>query len=111
MAPFLRNVCLLRLCGDDGEFEYRVTGDATVEAWGQSFTGLGRAVLNSIEDGVGDSVRAVCQIVRERCAPVTIRDPLSGRHSYIIEESVYLLPGPDAATIDSILSVSSFFLM
>ncbi len=111
LAPFLRNVCLLRLCGDDGEFEYRVTGDATVEAWGRSFTGLGTAALNAIQEGVGDSVRAACQIVLERRAPVTIRGPLSQRHTYIVEESVYLPLGPDAATIDSILSVSCFILM
>lgn len=111
LAPFLRNVCLLRLCGDDGEFEYRVTGDATVEAWGQSFTGLNTAALNAIEEGAGDSVRALCQIVLERRAPVAIRGRLSRRHTYVVEEGVYLPLGPDAATIDSILSVSCFILM
>ncbi len=111
LAPFLRNVCLLRIFGEEGEFKYRVAGDATVEAWGQSFIGLDTAALNAIEEGIGDHVRGICQLVVKRRAPVAVRGLLSRRRSYIAEESVYLPLGPDEATIDSILTVSCFVLI
>ena len=106
MAPFLRNVCLLRLDGTDGEFEYRITGDASVETWGRSLVGLGTSALNEIEDGVGDSVRATCRKLLKTRGPIAVRGPTSPQRTYIVQERVYLPLRPDDATIEYVLNIS-----
>lgn len=109
MLRFLRHVTLYRVTEDGRDFEYRVMGDAAVQAWGRSFVGYNTARLNAVEEGMGDVLNRICASVARRGEPLVLRGELArGAQEHIGQESVFLPLGPDDATVDHVLSVSWF---
>lgn len=108
MARFLRNVTLYRVAPDGSDFEYRVMGDAAVEAWGRNFVGCDAARLNAIRPGMGDVVRQICGAIARRGEPLAIRATLSKGMEHIAEETVFLPLGPDDHHVDHIISVGCY---
>ena len=109
MKSFLRNVTLIRITNDGKDFEYRVMGDAVVQAWGQSFVGMDTAQLNSLREGMGDVILRICASVAGRGEPLVVRGELSkGEFEHIGQECLFLPLGPDDKTIDYVLGVSCF---
>lgn len=107
MAPFLRYVSLVRVVDEDGEFEYRIAGDAAVEAWGQSLTGLNSAGLDRLQDNAGTTMRACCQIVLQTRNSVAVRGTLP----YIAYETVLLPLASGNGVIEEILVVTAFMAL
>lgn len=109
MAKFLRHITLYRVSPDGDDFEYRVMGDAAVQAWGRNFAGFNAEQLNAVEPGMGDVIRRICGSVARRHEPLVLRGTLSrGQHEHIRQESIFLPLGPDDGTVDHILSASWF---
>ena len=107
MVRFLRNVTLYRVAPDGADFEYRVMGDAAVQAWGRSFIGCNTQELNRIRAGMGDVIQRICSSIARRCEPLVLRGELSkGGFEHIDQESLFLPLGPDDATVDHVLSIS-----
>lgn len=107
MMRFLRHVTLYRLKDGGTDFEYRVMGDAVVQAWGRSFVGCDSAKLNRIRAGMGDVIQRICASIARRGEPLVVRGVLSkGEYEHIDQETVFLPLGPDDTTIDHVLSVS-----
>ena len=109
MKSFLRNITFIRITNDGTDFEYRVMGDAVVQAWGQSFVGMDAAQLNGIREGMGDVILRICASVAARREPLVVRGELSkGEFEHIGQECLFLPLGPDDKTVDYVLGVSSF---
>lgn len=107
MLTFLRHITLYRVAPDGSDFEYRVMGDAAVQAWGRNFSGFNAEQLNAAEPGMGDVIRRICASVARRREPLVLRGTLSkGPHEHIGQESLFLPLGPDDETVDHILSAS-----
>ena len=107
-ASFLRDASLIRLTDGDGGFEYRIAGDAVVEAWGQSPAGQDASGLDRMEDGAGSALRACCQMVLRAQGPVAVRGILSRKRRHITHECVLLPLASEAGAIESILMVTRF---
>jgi hypothetical protein len=109
MAAFLRNVTLYRVTPDGSDFEYRVMGDAAVQAWGHNFSGYDAARLNEIAPGMGDVFQRLCASIARRGEPLALRGMLSkGAHEHLAQESLFVPLGADEQTVSHILSVSWF---
>ncbi|MDE2350603.1 MAG: PAS domain-containing protein, partial [Alphaproteobacteria bacterium] len=109
VKSFLRNVTLFRVKDDGLDFEYRVMGDAVVQAWGQSFVGMDAAKMNAIRKGMGEVIRRICASVAARGEPLVVRGELSRSElEHVGQESLFLPLGPDDATVDYILGASDF---
>ncbi len=109
MKSFLRNITLIRITNDGTDFEYRVMGDAVVQAWGQSFVGMDSVKMNAIRKGMGEVIRRICASVAARGEPLVVRGELSRSElEHVGQESLFLPLGPDDATVDYILGASDF---
>jgi hypothetical protein len=109
MAKFLRHVTLYRLAPDGSDFEYRVMGDAAVQAWGHNFSGCNAARLNDIEPGMGDVFQRLCASIARRGEALALRGTLSkAGHEHVGQESLFVPLGPDDQTVSHILSVTWF---
>lgn len=107
MVNFLRHVTLYRVAPDGSDFEWRVMGDAAVQAWGKNFSGFNAAQLNAVEPGMGDVFRRICASVARRREPLVLRGTLTkGPYEHIGQESLFLPLGPDDQTVDHVLSAS-----
>jgi hypothetical protein len=106
MSRYLRNVTLYRVIEGGKDFEYRVMGDAAVQAWGHNFVGCGTAELNALQNGMGDIIRRICSSVARRREPLALRGTMAkAGYEHVGQETVFLPLGPDAMVIDHILSV------
>ena len=109
MKSFLRNVTLIRITNDGMDFEYRVMGDAVMQAWGRSFVGMDAAQLNDIRGGMGDVMQRICASVAGRGEPLVVRGELSkGEFEHIGQECLFLPLGSGDQTVDHVLGVSAF---
>lgn len=107
MMRFLRHVTLYRVPPDGSDFEYRVMGDAAVQAWGRSFIGCNKDALNRIHAGMGDVIQRICASIARRGEPLVLRGELSkGEFEHIGQECLFLPMGPDDATVDHVLSIA-----
>lgn len=109
MKAFLRNVSLFRVRDGGADFEWRVMGDAAVQAYGRSYQGMNTADLNALQTGMGDVIKRVCgTVVRER-SPLAFRGRLlRGKDSALYQETVMLPLGPDESTVEAILVIGTY---
>ena len=108
MAGFLRNVTLYRVAPDGSDFEYRVMGDAAVQAWGRNFAGCDTARLNAVQPGMGDVIRRICASIARRRDPLVLRGTLSKGLEHLAQETVFLPLGPDDDQVDHIISIGDY---
>jgi hypothetical protein len=109
MARYLRNVTLFAVSAANEDFEYKVMGDAVVQAWGRSFCGMKRCDLNRLQPGMGEVIWNVCHSIVRRRQPLVLRGRLwRDERNITQQESIFLPFGPDDLTVAFVLSVSSF---
>jgi hypothetical protein len=73
MAPFLRNIVLLRIIDDGADYEYRIVGDAHVQAQGLNFQGMRLSEVEAIAPEPGKLSRATYGHVRVTREPFAVR--------------------------------------
>jgi hypothetical protein len=108
MAKFLRNIVLVRVLDGGADYEYRVVGDAHVQAHGYNFR---HKRLKEIEaTRVDFSTRATYEHVRTTSLPFAVRGWI-GRHvpqsRFTYHESVFLPLGAKGL-VDHLLIVSTY---
>lgn len=109
MAPLLRNICLLRVV--DGDYEYRIVGDAHVISHGFNMQGLRVSEVDKVSPGYGTVLKGLYdRAVRKRDA-FALRGWMERGDTgkkYIYSESVFMPMGPDETTIDHVLTFSVY---
>ena len=73
MTPFLRNVVLIRVIDKGADFEYRIAGDAHVQAHGLNFQGMRVSQVEALAPEQGKKTRATYEYVRLLGEPFAVR--------------------------------------
>jgi len=109
MAPFLRNLVVIRIVDDGKDYEYRIVGDAFVQALGTNFRGLRLTEVEVADPAYGLATRAAYEHVRTTKQPFALRGWVSTSvpSLFSYHETVFL-PLGDEGEIDHILVASSF---
>jgi hypothetical protein len=108
MASFLRNIVLVRVIDGGKDYEYRIVGDAHVQAHGFDFRHLRLTQVEATK--VDFSTRATYEHVRNTATPFAVRGwiglhIINARFSY--HESVFLPLGTNGV-VDHLLIVSAY---
>jgi hypothetical protein len=109
MTPFLRNVVLARVIDGGDDYEYRIAGDAYVQAFGTNFKGMRLKEIETTDADYGRATRSVYEHVRTLGKPFALRGwiapSIPSRFSY--HETVFLPLGKDG-TVDHLLATTAF---
>jgi hypothetical protein len=110
MAPFLRNIVLVRVLENGKEYEFRIVGDAIVQVQGESFQGMTLSEIDARLPGYGATLRPIYEKVVAEGEARAYRGhvqnaPLKRAFSH---ESLLLPLGPDGAAVDNILIVGAY---
>ena len=109
MRAFLRDVMLFDVLNSGRDFRCRVMGDGAVVAWGESFQGMNRTDLNSLEAGMGDVFARVLRAVTRRQGPIVTRGILwRGQFDEFDQETIFLPFSSKEQTVDNVLCVGSY---
>ena len=111
MMGFLRNIVLMRVLEGGADYDYRIAGDAHVQAYGKSFKDARLSELAIGSPDLAGMMRGVLDHVRTAAAPLAMRGWIGrelrdARFAYY--ESCFLPLGEDAATVDHILMVGIY---
>lgn len=110
MAPFLRNIVLVRVLENGKEYEFRIVGDAIVQVQGESFQGMTLSQIDAKLPGYGATLRPIYDKLVAEGEPRAYRGhvpdaPLKRAFSH----ELLLLPlGSDGTTVDNILIVGAY---
>jgi hypothetical protein len=108
MSKFLRNIVLVRVIGNGADYEFRVVGDAHVQAQGYNFRHMR---LKEIEAKRLDfTTRPTYEHVRVTATPFAVRGWI-GRHVRHVRFSYHetaFLPLGENGVVDHILIVSAY---
>jgi len=110
IAGLLRNISLVRVVGD-GEYEFRIVGDAHVIAHGFSLQGLRLGQVDRYAPGYGAMLKMAYDPVVQRRVAFALRGFLlkgNKNKQFFYAESAFLPLGPDDQTVDHILNVSAY---
>jgi hypothetical protein len=111
MAPFLRNIALVRVIDEGRDYEYRIAGDAHVEAHGASFQGTYLSDLEARAPRYGRLTRATYEHVRVTGEPHCLRGWV-GRDvpdsRFVYYESAFLTLGANEDAVDHLLILSAY---
>ncbi len=109
MVGFLRNIVLLRVIDGGADYEYRIAGDACVQAFGTNFQGSRLSDTEATDPEYGKATRTVYEFVRNTGQPFALRGWVSptaaSRFSY--HETVFL-PFGDHGVVDHLMTASVF---
>lgn len=109
IARILRHVVLIRVIDDGADFEYRIVGDAHIQAHGTNFAGM-RLTQFEADPTYDPNTRATYQFVRTTGEPLAVRGWV-GRDApaspYCYYETVFL-PLGSGSVVDHLLVVSSY---
>jgi len=110
MTPFLRNVVLIRVVDEGADFEYRIAGDAHVQAHGLNFQGMRVSQVEMLAPERGKKTRATYEYVRLLGEPFAVRgwvgrDAPDSKFCYY--ETAFLPLGSDGE-VDHILVVTAY---
>jgi hypothetical protein len=110
MSGLLRNTVLIRVIGAGDEFEFRIVGDAIVQAQGASLQGMTMAQIDLVLPGYGSTLHnAYRHAYRKRRAAAYsgwyMREA-DGRSMF--HESLVMPLGDDGETVDHILVVGVY---
>jgi hypothetical protein len=109
MVGFLRNIALLRVLDGGADYDYRIAGDAHVQAYGKSFKDARLSDVIADLPQLGGMLRGVFEHVRATAAPFAVRGWI-GREikdaRFVYHESCFLPLSEAGATVDHILSVA-----
>jgi hypothetical protein len=109
MAPFLRNIVLVRVLENGKDYEFRIVGDAIVQVQGGAFQGLTLTEIDAKLPGYGTSLRLLYDQLVAAGEPHAYRGHVpDGPVKRAFAHETLLLPlGTDAA-IDHILVVGAY---
>ena len=110
-AELLRNLALVQVLDEGNDYEYRIVGDAHVEAQGISFLGKRVSDIEGIAPGYGTALKNLYDRVREGASPKALRGWLQrGKPLQQIfhHESVFLPLGPDESVVDHLLIITDY---
>ena len=110
MAPFLRNIVLVRVVDGGKEYEFRVVGDAIVQVQGATLQGLTLAEIDAKLPGYGRALRPIYDELRADGAPRAYRGKIeqTPMKRPFAHESVLLPLGADGTSVDHILVVGVY---
>jgi hypothetical protein len=109
MAPFLRHIVLIRIIDQGADYEYRIVGDACVQAFGTNFQGARLTEVEAVNPAYGLATRAAYEHVRTTGAPFALRGWVApSTPSLFSYHETVLLPFGKRDTVDHILGVSSY---
>lgn len=109
MAPFLRNIVLVRVLESGKEYEFRIVGDAIVQVQGQSFQGMKLAEIDANLPGYGATLRPIYNELVADGTPRAYRGhiPQSPLKRAFSHESL-LFPLGSGDAVDHILIVGAY---
>jgi len=109
MTGILRNVALLRVLDGGADYDYRIAGDAHVQAYGKTLKGARLSDVVAELPQLGQMLRGVFDHVRATAAPFAARGWI-GREirdaRFVYHESCFLPLAGDGVTVDHILAVA-----
>ena len=109
MAPFLRNIVLLRVIDGGSDYEYRIVGDAFVQAFGADFRGTRLSAVEITNPDYGRAARATYEHVRVTGHPFALRGVVSpSTPSLFSYHETAFLPLGTEATVDHLLVATAF---
>jgi hypothetical protein len=109
MAAFLRNIVLIRIVDGGRDYEYRIAGDACVQAFGANFCGARLTEIEAADPAFGLATRAAYEHVRTTGQPFALRGWVSpSAPSLFSYHETAFLPLGDNDTVDHIIAASSF---
>ncbi|HEX7726107.1 MAG TPA: PAS domain-containing protein [Rhizomicrobium sp.] len=110
MSGLLRNTVLVRVLGGGDDFEFRIVGDAIVQAQGASLQGMTMAQIDLVLPGYGTTLHSIYRSVYRRRVAYAYRGwyvrDADGRAMF--HESLVMPLGDDGATVDHILVVGVY---
>jgi len=111
MASLLRHIVLLRVLDGGRDYEYRIAGDAHVEAYGHHLRGTRISECTEPSPDLGKAMHGLYEHVRTTAQPFALRGSV-GRNNrdfrFVYFESALLPLGEDGETVDHILIVSIY---
>lgn len=111
MADFLRNVVLIKVIGGGDDYEYRIAGDAHVEAQGAPFKGIRLRQVEAVSPAYGRLTRATYEHVRTTAEPYALRGWVGKdfpKSRFVYYESIFLPLGPSDSVVDHLLVVGVY---
>ena len=111
MRAILRHVLLLKVIDGGKDYEYRITGDAHVEAYGLNFNNMRLTMIEAASPDFGKMMRGLYEHVRVTADPFAVRGWIGrefGDARFVYFESVFLPFGDDGETVDHIACVSVY---
>jgi hypothetical protein len=111
MAGLLKHLVLVKVIDGGRDFEYRITGDAQVQAYGFHFQNMRVSHIEAAAPEFGRMMRGLYETVRASAAPFAVRGWV-GRDvpdaRFVYYESVFLPLAEDGVTVDHIVVVSLY---
>jgi len=111
MSGILRNLVILRVIDGGGDYEYRLVGDAQVQAYGFNFQGFRISQIKKIAPDFGQLMFGIYEHVRTTRDPFAVRGWIGKEvpdSKFVYHESVFLPLGEDGQTVDHIVVVSTY---
>jgi hypothetical protein len=110
MTAFLRNVVLAQAIDAGKDYEYRIAGDAHVQAYGFNFKGMRLTKVEELNPDWGTMTRAAYENVRITGQPLALRGSVGrelagSRFSY--HETVFL-PLGSGGDVDHLMIVTAY---
>ncbi len=111
MTGILRNIVLLKVLDGGKDYEYRITGDAHVQAYGLSFQDMRVSQIVAMAPDFGRMMLGLYEHVRVTRDPFAVRGWV-GREipdaRFVYYESAFLPFAEDGENVDHILVVSMY---
>lgn len=111
MRAILKNIVLLKVLDGGQDYEYRITGDAHVQAYGFHFKHMRISHITAAAPDFGKTMHGLYEHVRNTAEPFAVRGWV-GREvadaRFVYYESVFLPLGDDGRTVDHIVVVSTY---
>ena len=111
IRAILKNIVLLKVIDGGKDYEYRITGDAQVQAYGFSFRDMRISHITAAAPDLGRMMHDLYERVRVTAEPFAVRGWV-GREvkdaRFVYYESVFLPLGEDGETVDHIVVVSVY---
>ncbi|MBU6298124.1 MAG: PAS domain-containing protein [Alphaproteobacteria bacterium] len=111
IAPILRNMVLAKVIDGGADFEFRIAGDAQVQAYGVPFQGKRLSEVGPQNNAFSASVRGIYRHVVESAAPIAVRGRMGAGFpnvKFAYCESLFLPLGPSDDVVDHILVFSTY---
>jgi hypothetical protein len=109
MVPFLRNVALARVIDNGRDYEYRIAGDAFVQAFGLNFKGMLLSQIEAQDPAYGQLTRVLYEHVRNQAQPFALRGvvPPTVPSRFTCHETIFFPLGKDGM-VDHLMATTSF---